>query len=180
MAGTVYKAAAPINFMHSHDTYMRIALKEAWKAYENEEVPVGAVIVDQRGEMLSKAYNETISRNDPTAHAEILALRRAAEVIKNYRLLDARIYVTIEPCIMCAGALIHARVSEIIFGALDKKWGGLFSLYQLAVDDRLNHQPKVTGGVLEADCAEMMKRFFKEKRRPPEDESLDLIIIEEE
>ena len=150
--------------MHSHDVYMRIVLKEAWKAYEIGEVPVGALIITSGGIILSKAHNETIIRSDPTAHAEILALRQAGEVVQNYRLIGTKMYVTLEPCIMCASALIHARVGELIFGIRDPKWGGLKSLYQLGDDERLNHRLKVTPGVLESDCGDVIKRFFKEKR----------------
>jgi tRNA(adenine34) deaminase len=151
--------------MHSHEFYMQIALSEALKAYEIGEVPVGAVVVSSRGEVLSKSHNETIRRNDPSAHAEIIALREAAGVLKNYRLNKTRIYVTIEPCIMCAGALIHARVEEVIFGVHDPKWGGLKSLYQLGDDHRLNHRLKVTSGVLETECGKIIQRFFQEKRK---------------
>jgi len=132
-----------------------------------------------KGRILSKSHNETITRSDPTAHAEILALRQAAETVKNYRLIETKMYVTIEPCIMCAGALIHARVEEIIFGVADPKWGGLESLYQLGKDERINHQLKVTSGVLGSDCEEIIQRFFKEKRRKQK-KSLqlsDLIIL---
>ena len=151
--------------MHSHELYMQIALTEAHKAYEIGEVPVGAVVISSRGEVLSKSHNETMRRNDPSAHAEILALREAAKILKNYRLNKTRIYVTIEPCIMCVGALIHARVEEVIFGVLDPKGGGLVTLYQLGNDSRLNHHLKVTSGVLKAECGEIIQRFFKEKRK---------------
>ena len=165
--------------MHSHDVYMRIAINEAWKAHEMGEIPVGALIIDCDGRILGKAHNETITRSDPTAHAEILALRRAAEATKNYRLVNTKIYVTIEPCIMCAGALIHARVEEIIFGVADPKWGGLESLYQLGKDERINHRLKVTSGVLGSDCEKIIQHFFKEKRRKQKDslQLSDLIIL---
>jgi len=151
--------------MHSQEFYMKIALTEAHKAYEMGEVPVGAVVTSSRGEVLSKSHNETIKRNDPSAHAEIIALREAAEVLKNYRLNNTRIYVTIEPCVMCAGSLIHARVEEVIFGVSDPKGGGLVTLYQLGNDARLNHQLKVTSGVLKAECGAIIQRFFQEKRK---------------
>lgn len=157
--------------MHSHDIYMRIALKEAWKAYEMDEVPVGAIIVNYDGQILAKARNEIITRNDPTAHAEILALRQAAEVLGNYRLLNTRLYVTIEPCLMCAGALIHARVEGVVFGAYDERWGALQSLYQIGHDERLNHRLSVVSGVLEAECADIIQRFFRERRAPEEEPS---------
>jgi len=144
---------------------MQRALSEAFKAYEMGEVPVGAVVVSGQGKVLSKAHNETIRRHDPSAHAEIIALRKAAEVLKNYRLNKTRIYVTIEPCIMCAGTLIHARVEEVIFGVSDPKGGGLVTLYQLGNDPRLNHHLKITSGVLQTECEEIIQRFFKEKRK---------------
>lgn len=144
---------------------MQIALGEALKAYEMGEVPVGAVVIATGGKVLSKSHNETIRRNDPSAHAEIIALREAAEVLKNYRLNKTRIYVTIEPCIMCAGALIHARIEEVIFGVSDPKGGGIVTLYQLGDDTRLNHHLKVTSGVLKDECEKIIKRFFKEKRK---------------
>lgn len=143
---------------------MQIALGEARKAYETGEVPVGAVVVTVDGEILSKAHNQTISQNDPSAHAEILAIREAAKILKNYRLNKTKIYATIEPCVMCAGALIHARVEEVIFGVPDPKGGGLITLYQLGNDPRLNHRLRVTSGVLEDECGEIIQRFFKEKR----------------
>ena len=150
--------------MKSHQTYMKIALGEAEKAYKKGEIPIGAMIITNDGRILGKAHNETITRNDPTAHAEILALRQAAETVKNYRLIETKMYVTVEPCLMCAGALIHARVEEIIFGAFDPKWGALKSLYQVGEDARLNHQIKVTSGILESDCGEIIQRFFEERR----------------
>jgi len=151
--------------MHSHEFYMKIALSEAFKAYKMGEVPVGAVVTSSRGEVLSKSHNATITRNDPSAHAEIIALQEAAKVLKNYRLNKTRIYVTIEPCIMCAGALLYARVEEVIFGVSDPKGGGIVTLYQLGNDARLNHQLKVTSGVLKAECGEIIQRFFKGKRK---------------
>jgi tRNA(adenine34) deaminase len=151
--------------MHSHEFYMHIALSEAFKAYEIGEVPVGAVMISSEGKILSQSHNATIRRNDPSAHAEIIVLREAAEVLKNYRLNNTRIYVTIEPCIMCVGALIHARVEEVIFGVADPKGGSLVTLYQLGNDTRLNHQLKVTSGVLKAECGKIIQRFFKEKRK---------------
>ena len=151
--------------IRSHEFYMRIALNEALKAYEIGEIPVGAAVISSEGEVLSKSHNESIRRHDPSAHAEIIALREAAETLKNYRLNKSRIYVTIEPCVMCAGALIHARVEEVIFGVADPKAGGLVTLYQLGNDIRLNHRLKVISGVLEAECGEIIQRFFKEKRK---------------
>ena len=164
--------------MHAHDIYMRIALKEAWKAYDLGEVPVGAVVVAGDGTILGKAHNETITRNDPTAHAEMLALSEAAETIKNYRLLQTKMYVTIEPCIMCAGALVHARVEEVIYGANDPKWGGVTSLYRLCDDERLNHRLTVTSGVLESDCGDVIRRFFIERREKKEDSLPEVFLLD--
>ena len=117
---------------------------------------------------MSKAHNETIRGHDPTGHAEILALRKAAKSFGNYRLLQTKIYVTIEPCIMCTAALIHARVGEIIFGVPDPKWGGLQSLYRLGDDKRLNHQIRVTSGVLESECRGIIQAFFAQRRKNPQ------------
>ena len=158
--------------MKYHQAYMKIALAEAEKAFQKREIPIGAVIINDAGRILSKAHNESITRKDPTAHAEILALRQAAETVKNYRLSNTKLYVTIEPCLMCAGALIQARVEEVIFGACDPKGGALKSLYKVAEDDRLNHQIKVTSGILESDCAEIIHRFFKERRGDKKDNYL--------
>ncbi|MBN2468933.1 MAG: nucleoside deaminase [Deltaproteobacteria bacterium] len=158
--------------MRSHSAYMKIALQEAWKAYESGEIPVGALIVSDDGLMLARAHNESIGRNDPTAHAEVIALRQAAETVGNYRLTHTSMYVTVEPCIMCAGALIHARVKEVIFGAFDPKWGALQSLYHLGHDERLNHRLHVISGVLEADCIDLMKRFFRERRKGEEKQGI--------
>ncbi len=143
--------------------FMRLALAEAEKAFSEGEVPVGAVIV-RDGEVVASAHNGPIGLKDPSAHAEILALRRAASVASNYRLTETTLYVTIEPCLMCAGALVHARVSRLVFGALDPKGGAVASLYRVLDDNRLNHRIGVTGGVLAEECSEIMSRFFREKR----------------
>ena len=168
--------------MHSHEIYMRIALKEAWKAYDLGEVPIGALVVDEEGTVLSKAFNETIMRKDPTAHAEILALRQAARAIDNYRLSNCTLYVSVEPCIMCAGAMVHARVQEVVFGAFDEKWGSLKSLFRIGEDERLNHRFSVVSGVLEADCADLMRQFFRERRNEKAEEEMDppLYVIDDE
>lgn len=143
---------------------MNLALNQAQKAFEGNEVPVGAILVDFEGKIIAKAYNQTISRQDPTAHAEIAAIRKAARNIGNYRLVNTTLYVTVEPCIMCMGAIIHARVSRIIFGAPDPKWGAAGSLYAFQEDGRLNHHPKVIGGIRENECRQLMVDFFKQKR----------------
>lgn len=144
---------------------MREALLEAQQAAREDEVPVGAVLVAQDGTVLAKAHNRTIALCDPTAHAEILALRAASLALGNYRLLNTTLYVTIKPCIMCMGALLQARVARIVFGARDPKWGGAGSLYDLAADTRLNHTIEVLGGILESECRELIQDFFQAKRQ---------------
>ncbi|MEJ2097856.1 MAG: tRNA adenosine(34) deaminase TadA [Deltaproteobacteria bacterium] len=148
----------------NHDQYMEIALGEAKEAAQNGEVPVGAVLVDLNGNILSSAHNQTIHMNDPTAHAEILAIRKAAEKIQNYRLPGTTLVSTIEPCIMCMGAMVHARIATLVFGTTDPKWGAAGSLYHFAEDGRLNHRPKVIGGVCEGSCRDIMQAFFRERR----------------
>jgi tRNA(adenine34) deaminase len=145
-----------------HD-FMKIALEEAQDAYCRGEVPVGAVLVLE-GNILARAHNSPIMRNDPTAHAEILVLRQAGEKFGNYRLTGAELYVTLEPCIMCAGAIIQARLSRVIFGARDPKCGAVVSLYNILADKRLNHQVEITEGILPEECGEIISRFFQQKR----------------
>ncbi len=142
---------------------MKIALTEAEDAYRRGEVPVGAVLVYE-GNILAQAHNSPISKNDPSAHAEMLVLRQAAEKIGNYRLSGMELYVTLEPCMMCAGAIVHARVERLIFGARDPKYGAVVSLYNVLSDKRLNHLVKITEGILSQECGEIISRFFKEKR----------------
>jgi len=149
--------------MDRDESFMRLALAEAEKALLAGEVPVGAVVV-RGGEIIASAHNGPVGLKDPSAHAEILALRRAAEAVGNYRLAETTLYVTIEPCLMCAGALIHARVSRLVFGAQDPKGGAVVSLYAVLGDGRLNHRVEVTGGVLGEACGEILSRFFREKR----------------
>ncbi len=144
--------------------FMKLAIKEAKKAGQKDEVPIGAVLVDGSGEILSASHNQTISLADPTAHAEIMALRKAAQKIVNYRLLSTTLYVTIEPCIMCMGAIVHARVARVVFGAQDLKWGAAGSLYNFANDTRLNHQPEIIHGVCEDECRTLVQEFFRSKR----------------
>ncbi len=149
--------------MDKDEQFMRLALAEAEKAFSEGEVPVGAVIV-RDGEVVASAHNGPIGLKDPSAHAEILALRSAAAREGNYRLTGTTLYVTIEPCLMCAGALIHARVSRLVFGAPDPKGGAVASLYRVLDDNRLNHRIGVIGGVLAEECSEIMSRFFRQKR----------------
>lgn len=148
----------------SHEFFMKEALHMAKRALELDEVPVGAVIVSSRGEILARAHNMPITLCDPTAHAEILCLREAAKVIKNYRLTDLTLYVTIEPCVMCVGAMIHARIKRLVFGAHDPKAGACKSLYSIPNDSRLNHQIEVISNVLQDECAALIQDFFKKKR----------------
>jgi tRNA(adenine34) deaminase len=150
--------------MEPHIDYMRLAIQEAKKAGQFDEVPVGAVLVSEAGEVLVAARNRTIELCDPTAHAEVIALREAAGKIRNYRLLNTTLYVTIEPCPMCMGALIHARVALLVFGAMDPKWGAAGSLYNLAKDRRMNHQIEIIAGVCEPECRELVQEFFRRKR----------------
>jgi len=148
-----------------HEKYMQLAIQEAIKARRKGEVPVGAVLVNADGGILAAAYNQPISLSDPTAHAEILALRHAAAQLKNYRLLSTRLYVTVEPCAMCMGAIIHARVAMLVYGTEDPKWGAAGSLYDFSKDQRFNHQVQVIGGTCRLTCRKLMQDFFQEKRR---------------
>ena len=143
---------------------MGLALEEAKKAGHIGEVPIGAILVADSGDILSTAHNQTIKQVDPTAHAEILALRTAALKYNNYRLLNTILVVTIEPCIMCMGALIHARVKGVIYGANDPKWGAAGSLYNFSDDFRLNHRIEIIKGVREEECRALMQAFFRAKR----------------
>ncbi len=148
-----------------HEEYMQLAIEEARKAQSKGEVPVGAVLVDADGDILAAAHNRPISLADPTAHAEILALRDAAARLGNYRLLSTRLYVTVEPCVMCMGAIIHARVSMLGYGTEDPKWGAAGSLYDFTADRRFNHHVKVIGGICRLTCRTLIQDFFQEKRR---------------
>jgi len=145
------------------EKFMTLALEQASLAFQKGEVPVGAVVT-LGGEILAMSHNSSITINDPSAHAEILAIREAARRLDNYRLIDTTLYVTLEPCIMCAGAIVQARIQRVVFGADDPKSGGVVSLYRLLHDKRLNHTVEVTGGVKSDACAEILSRFFHEKR----------------
>ena len=144
---------------------MRLALDEARKAGERGEVPVGTVIVDEHQNILSVAGNNSIADSDPAGHAEMIAMREAGRKIGNYRLLNTTLYVTIEPCVMCAGAMIHARIGRLVYGAADPKAGGVASCYQIGSDSKLNHQLHVEGGVWADECSTLLKNFFKMKRQ---------------
>jgi tRNA(adenine34) deaminase len=158
---------AVIDTTNVHVIMMNLALSEAASAFREEEVPIGAVLISESGAVLASAHNQTISLSDPTAHAEILALRHAAKQIQNYRLLNTTLYVTVEPCMMCMGAIIHARVSRLVYGTVDSKWGAAGSLYDLSADNRLNHLLDVIHGVCETECREILQRFFRDRRYHP-------------
>jgi len=149
--------------MSTDNDFMKIALEEAKEAYRCGEVPVGAVLVFE-GNILAQAHNSPITKNDPSAHAEMLVLRQAGEKIGNYRMTGAELYVTLEPCVMCAGAIIQARLARVIFGARDPKCGAVGSLYNILTDERLNHQVEITEGILREECGEILSRFFQQKR----------------
>ena len=144
--------------------WMQLALAQAAQAQQLGEVPVGAVLVDAQGELLSTGFNRTIIDHDPTAHAEIVALRAGAQQVQNYRLPGASLYVTLEPCAMCLGAMLHARLARVVFGAPDPKTGVCGSVLNLALEKKLNHHTQVEGGVLAQECGETLRQFFKERR----------------
>jgi len=143
--------------------FMRLALAEAQLAADLGEVPVGAVLVRQ-GQVIGKGFNQPISSNDPSAHAEMVALRQAALAQSNYRLPDTTLYVTLEPCTMCAGLLIHSRVSRLVFGASEPRAGAVISRAQVLTQPWMNHRIEVEGGVLAEECGEVLKAFFKGRR----------------
>jgi tRNA(adenine34) deaminase len=149
--------------MNSDEIWMEEALREAQRALANGEVPVGAVVVHE-GRVIGRGSNCPISSNDPTAHAEILALREAGAAVGNYRLVDCDLYVTVEPCAMCAGAITHARIRRLIYGAEDAKAGAVHSMLQVLNHPKLNHQVEVTSGVLAARCMDLLQTFFRERR----------------
>ncbi len=149
--------------MRVHDVYMEQALRQARKAYESEEVPVGAVIV-HGGEIIARAHNQIRLLKDPTAHAEMIAITQAAAYLGNERLTGCELYITLEPCSMCMGAVILARLSRVIFGALDPKTGACGSVVDLTSPGLFNHKVDVLGGIMEPECRELLQRFFVEKR----------------
>ncbi len=143
---------------------MRLAIEAAGRAQALGEVPVGAVLVKD-GEVIATGFNQPIGRHDPTHHAEIAALRAGAEALGNYRLPGCTLYVTLEPCVMCAGAMMHARLARVVFGASDPKTGACGSVVNLFAEDRLNHHAEISGGVLADECGTMLSNFFAERRR---------------
>jgi tRNA(adenine34) deaminase len=150
-------------FFPREDLFMRLALREAERALEHDDVPIGAVIV-RDDEVIASAHNERELRQDPTAHAEILALREAARAVGSWRILDAALYVTLEPCAMCAGAIVLARLPRVVFGATDPKAGACGSVLDVLAEERLNHRPEVAGGLLAPDCGEILTAFFAARR----------------
>ena len=144
--------------------YMQLALEQARHAWDLGEVPVGAVVVKD-GEVIAVGYNQPIGRHDPTAHAEVRALRAAAEKLGNYRLPGCELYVTLEPCVMCSGAMLHARLARVVYGAGDPKTGACGSVLNLFEQPALNHQTAIVGGVLADECGDFLRRFFAERRR---------------
>jgi tRNA(adenine34) deaminase len=147
----------------SHVEAMRLALAEAAAAEVHGDVPIGAVVV-RDGVVIASRHNERELTGDPTAHAEVLALRDAASHVGHWRLLDCTLYVTLEPCIMCAGALVNSRIGAVVYGATDPKAGAVESLYHVCADDRLNHRPPVESGVLADECGRLLKAFFAARR----------------
>ena len=144
-------------------SFMRLALEQAQHAWDEGEVPVGAVVVKD-GAVIAVGYNQPIGRHDPTAHAEIAAMRAAAEVLGNYRLPGCELYVTLEPCVMCAGAMMHARLARVVYGAADPKTGAGGSVINLFEQEQLNHHTGISGGVMAEECGAMLKSFFAARR----------------
>ncbi|MBR3722466.1 MAG: tRNA adenosine(34) deaminase TadA [Selenomonadaceae bacterium] len=144
--------------------YMRLAIAEAKKAAYMGEVPVGAVIIDKDGEIIATAHNLRETLNDPTAHAEILAIRNAGEKLRKWRLEDLMIYVTLEPCPMCAGAILESRIGRLVYGAMDIRRGGVESIFALLWHKEISSNTEIRAGVLEDECKELLKKFFTEKR----------------
>jgi tRNA(adenine34) deaminase len=154
----------PMKSTQQDEKWMRYALVLAQKATEMGEVPVGAVLVKD-DELLAEGWNQPVSQHDPTAHAEIVALRHAASTLQNYRLPGTTLYITIEPCSMCAGAIIHARVSRVVFGATEPRAGAAGSAWNILQNENLNHQVEVTKGVLAEECGQVLKDFFQLRRK---------------
>ena len=145
------------------EKFMKLAIKQALKAVLNDEVPIGAIIVKD-GVVLARAYNLVEKKQDPTAHAEILAIKKACKKLKSWRLDGAEIYVTMEPCAMCAGAIVNARISKVYFGAYENKSGGAVSKFSILTDSGLNHKTEFEGGIMQENCANIIKKYFKAKR----------------
>lgn len=153
----------PANPLQLEERWMRVALEEARAAFDEGEVPVGAIIVHD-GRIIAAAHNQRETLNDPTAHAEMIAITQAAEQLGSWRLLDCTLYVTLEPCPMCAGAIVQARLPTVVYGTVDPKGGACHTLYQITQDSRLNHQCQVLGGVLKDECRMILQEFFAQQR----------------
>jgi tRNA(adenine34) deaminase len=153
-----------VSTVATHEYFMAAALEQARLGLAAGEVPIGAVAV-MGGAIVTRAFNQPIAACDPTAHAEVLVLRQAARQIGNYRLTDATVYVTLEPCLMCVGALLHARVRDVVYGAAEPRTGALVSTISAHETPGLNHRFTVTGGVLEVECRDLIQQFFRDKRR---------------
>jgi tRNA(adenine34) deaminase len=150
--------------MDTDEQFMQHAIQLAHKAQSQGEVPVGAILVKDN-KIIGKGWNQPITRHDPSAHAEIMAIRHAGQALKNYRLPDTTLYVTLEPCNMCAGMIIHARIKRLVFAAYDPKTGAAGSVFDTLTDPRNNHTVEIEGGVLEEPCAEMLRHFFRQRRK---------------
>lgn len=153
----------PEELAHQQLGFMQLALEQAQHAWDLGEVPVGAVVVKD-GVVIAVGYNQPIGKHDPTAHAEIVALRAAAEALGNYRLPGCELYVTLEPCVMCSGAMMHARLARVVFGAPDPKTGAGGSVVNLFEQEQLNHHTEIAGGVMAQECGAMLKSFFAARR----------------
>ena len=143
---------------------MRTAIRGAIEARQIGEVPIGACLIDEAGQMIASGFNRTITDSDPTAHAEIIVLREAAKKIGNYRLTGTTLYTTVEPCVMCAGALVNARVKRLVYGAADERFGAVETLFRLCDNQSLNHRLEITSGVMAEECRALMQEFFKMRR----------------
>jgi tRNA(adenine34) deaminase len=154
---------APTHFFPRDEYFMHLALREASRALEHDDIPVGAVVVKD-GEVIGAGHNEREVRADPTAHAEIIALRAAARTVGSWRVLDSVLYVTLEPCAMCAGAIVLARVPRVVFGTTDPKAGAAGSVLNVLAEPRLNHRPQVESGLLAQECADALRAFFASRR----------------
>ncbi|WP_244156998.1 tRNA adenosine(34) deaminase TadA [Rodentibacter ratti] len=157
------------------EKFMRHALSLADRAESLGEIPVGAVLVDSEGNILGEGWNLSITENDPTAHAEIVALRNAAKKVQNYRLLNTTLYVTLEPCTMCAGAILHSRIQRLVFGALDYKTGAVGSRFHFFDDYQMNHTVEITGGILAQECGEKLSAFFRKRRAEKKLEKISVV-----
>jgi tRNA(adenine34) deaminase len=153
----------PHRFFARDEHFMRLALREAEQALAHDDVPVGAVLV-HGGEVIGAGHNERELREDPTAHAELLAIREGARSLGSWRLLDTVLYVTLEPCAMCAGAIVLGRIPRVVYGTVDPKAGAAGSVLDILAEPRLNHRPDVAGGLLEEECAELLRAFFRPRR----------------